>query len=76
MATQQQLLSLVEAVEKATGYRPHKTTVTRWCILGSRGSKLHSVILGGRRLTTVQDVKDFMAATTAGRESQGEPCAN
>ncbi len=58
-------LPLVEAVDKATGRRPHLSTCLRWCTRGSRGVRLESRVLGGRRLTTVSKVLAYMDATTA-----------
>ncbi len=57
-------LPLKEAVYKATGTRPHLATIHRWCMKGSRGVKLESRVLGGRRLTTVDAVERFMNNVT------------
>ncbi len=61
-----QLMPLVEAVQKATGYRPHLSTVLRWCLRPNRfGIVLESVVVGGRRLTSVAAVAAYNAANTA-----------
>jgi hypothetical protein len=59
-------LPLVDAVEQATGRRPHLCTALRWCTKPNRfGIQLESRVLGGRRLTTVASVLTYMEATTA-----------
>ena len=63
--TNEILLPLIQAVEQATGRRPHLSTCLRWCTRGSRGVRLSSRVLGGRRLTTVTAVLAYMDATTA-----------
>jgi hypothetical protein len=63
--TNETLLPLVDAVEQATGRRPHLSTCLRWCTRGSRGVRLESRVLGGRRLTSVPAVHRYMDATTA-----------
>lgn len=62
--TNETLLPLVDAVEQATGRRPHLSTCLRWCTRGSRGVRLESRVLGGRRLTSVPAVHRYMDATT------------
>ena len=62
------LLPLVEAVETVTGQRIHLSTVLRWAQQGRRGHRLQSWVLGARRMTTEQAVRDFIAATTQASE--------
>lgn len=57
---EQTFMPLCKAIEQASGFRPHLTTALRWCTRGARGRKLRSVLLGGRRMTTVEAVLDFM----------------
>jgi hypothetical protein len=59
------LLPLVQAVEQATGRRPHLSTVIRWTTKGSSGVKLESLVLGGRRFTTVENVLSYLRDVTA-----------
>ena len=66
--TDEKLHSLVEAVEKATGRRPHLSTCIRWCLRPSSGIRLESIILGGRRLTSEQAVIRYMEAITAAKD--------
>lgn len=56
----QKLLPLIVAVEAAIGHRPHISTVIRWTTKGARGRVLASTMVGGRRFTTVADVRDFI----------------
>lgn len=59
-------LPLVEAVQKETGYRPHLSTVLRWCLKPNRyGNILESWMVGGRRMTSVDAVQRYNAANTA-----------
>ena len=58
------LLPVPSAIEKATGYRPHPTTCTRWTRKGVRGVKLETVQVGGRPRTTEQAVLDFIRRQT------------
>jgi hypothetical protein len=58
--SEENYLPLVSAVEKATGHRPHLSTILRWCTKGARGRKLASAVIGGRRMTTVAAVREFI----------------
>ena len=64
MSDDEKLQPLVQAVEAATGHRPHLATVLRWCQNGSHGVFLESKMLAGRRLTTVEFVNKFVADCT------------
>lgn len=73
MQIQDQLLPLVTAVEQATGLRPHLSTCLRWCTRGSKGIRLESWIVGGRRYTTVLAVRRYRDAVTSASEKTGRP---
>ncbi|MDG2388392.1 MAG: DUF1580 domain-containing protein [Planctomycetaceae bacterium] len=61
----QELIPLVEAVQKVTGRRLHLSTVLRWCQRPNRhGLRLESWIVGGRRLTSIQAVQRYIDANT------------
>ena len=60
----EKLLPLVEAVQLATGLRPHLTTVIRWCSRGSSGVRLRTQCVGGKRFTTVLWVKEYTDKVT------------
>lgn len=57
-------LTLVKAVQEVTGTRPHLSTCIRWATYGSKGIILQTVMLGGRRLTTIKWFEQFIEATT------------
>ena len=63
MHAQNDLLPLVEAVLKATGHRPHLSTVIRWRTRGSRGIRLDASLIGSRWFTTIEKVRAFVEAT-------------
>lgn len=58
------LLPLVEAVERATGLRPHLSTTIRWSTRGSAGIRLQTQVVGSRRFTTVPWVQQYIHAVT------------
>ena len=62
------LLPLVDAVEKATGQRPHLSTCLRWCSRGSAGVRLECRVLGGRRMTSTEAVLRYVDAVTAAKD--------
>jgi len=64
MKENKKLLPLLKAVESATGVRPHLSTVIRWVTKGTRGVRLEAVMLGGRRMTTVENVERFVDASS------------
>lgn len=61
---------LPRAVQIATGRRPHQRTVLRWALKGVSGVKLKTVMLGGRRLCSVEQVKLFVEASTAAKDGE------
>ena len=48
-----------------SGKRIHPSTAWRWVLRGIRGIKLESVLIGGRRHTSLEKLDAFFAATTA-----------
>lgn len=51
---------------RATGRRPDKTTLYRWCLRGVQGTKLEHIRLGDRILTSSQAITRFIEARSAG----------
>lgn len=47
---------------RATGRRPDKTTIYRWCLKGVAGVKLEHIRLGDRILTSRQAITRFIMA--------------
>lgn len=63
---QERLISFNQAAELLpTGMRPDFSTWWRWSRRGWRGIKLETVRVGKRRLTSVEAMQRFIAATTA-----------
>lgn len=61
------LMHMVDAIEHVTGRRPNLSTVWRWSVHGCGGIRLETVVLGGKRLTTIEMVEAFVKATTDAR---------
>lgn len=57
-------LSLSQAAALLPG-RPHISSLHRWRQRGCRGAKLRTCLVGGRRYTTEEWLRDFISATTA-----------
>ena len=58
-------IPLVDAVEAETGWRPHLSTVLRWCQRRNQyGIKLESWLIGGRRVTSVEAVRRYNERNT------------
>lgn len=59
------LKRLLDAVEEATGRRPHISTAIRWRTRGCRGIRLDAVMIGNQWFTTPDAVRAFAEATTS-----------
>jgi len=55
----EQLRLLTEAPRDIPG-RPHISTVIRWSSKGIRGGHLETVLIGGRRFTSVEAIARFI----------------
>jgi hypothetical protein len=64
MHTSPKYLPIPTAVEEKTGYRPHPVTCWRWSKKGIAGVKLQTWMIGGRRLTTLEAVQQFIDSQT------------
>lgn len=51
---------------------PHVATLWRWATRGTRGVRLASWTVGGRRVTTPQAVEDFLRALNADADREAE----
>jgi len=69
VAPGEQLLPVATVAEKLTGQRPHPTTVCRWCGKGASGVALPSLIVGGKRMTSVDAFKQWLQAVTLRRNA-------
>ena len=61
--SEETLIPPIKAFEIVTGLRPHPSTINRWCTR-IRGTRLRSWVVGGRRLTTIAEVRKFIDART------------
>lgn len=59
----EQLLTLSEAANTLPS-RPHSSTIHRWRLRGIRGQRLETLLIGGRRYTSVEALGRFFARTT------------
>lgn len=63
------LVSLVTAIEKATGVRPRSGNAIRWVKYGVSGVRLKAWRLGGRYVSNTDSVNEFVSRVTAMRNS-------
>ena len=65
----QKLLNICEAIHSVTGRRPNLSTGWRWASKGCRGIRLRTAVLGGKMLTSIEWVEEFIQATTEARNA-------
>lgn len=58
------IISIAEAPRHIPG-RPSLATVWRWVLNGTRAGKLDSILIGGRRFTSVEAIQRFADKSTA-----------
>lgn len=58
-------LPVGDAVELEIGMRPHPVTISRWCNQGLRGRRLESLLVCGRRMTSLEAVRRFVVGAEA-----------
>ncbi len=63
------LYPVAKAAEMNTGTRPHPTTVCRWCRKGASGIPLPSLIVSGRRMTSLEAHAQWLRDVTERRNS-------
>lgn len=56
-------ITFLEAARKIPG-RPHQNTIRRWADRGHRGVVLESWRVGNKRVTTIEAIDRFIAATS------------
>jgi len=61
--TSEQMIPFQKASSHVPG-RPHISTLHRWRSRGARGARLESLLIGGRRYTSVEAIQRFLAAGT------------
>jgi hypothetical protein len=55
------LIGLPEASRRTVG-KPNLSTLHRWRLSGCRGHRLETILIGGRRYTSLQAMERFFAA--------------
>ena len=64
------LLPVAKAAEEVSGTRPHPTTVCRWCRKGASGIQLPSLIVNGRRMTSLEAYGQWLRDVTSRRNEK------
>lgn len=70
---QEELIAVRDIPKHVPGNRPHIGTCWRWILSGTRGVKLESVLVGGRRYTSTEALERFFSATTAAASGEAIP---
>jgi len=69
----ERLRPLQEAAREIPG-RPHISTVLRWCLKGIKGGiKLETILVGGKRFTSVEAIERFVARLSAPQRPTDNP---
>jgi hypothetical protein len=55
----EQLRLLTKAADDVPG-RPHISTMIRWALRGVKGTRLETVMVGGRRFTSIEAIQRFL----------------
>ena len=63
------LSPISSAIEQVTGRRPNLSTCWRWSTKGIQNIRLETVVLGGKRMTTIAMVEAFIRSTTDARNA-------
>jgi hypothetical protein len=58
------VVPIAEAPQHIPG-RPSLATVWRWVLSGTRAGKLESILIGGRRFTSLESIQRFAQQSTA-----------
>jgi hypothetical protein len=66
-------LILLSAAAAYIPGRPHSSTLFRWWRDGSRGIKLESLLVGGRRYTSVEAIERFIQRLSSPHSEQHDP---
>ena len=53
--------------------RPHASTLIRWAMRGVRGVRLETVVIGGRRFTSLEAIQRFVARLSGERPRAVSP---
>lgn len=66
------IVSISEAPQHIPG-RPSMATVWRWVLKGTRAGKLESILIGGRRFTSLEKIQMFAEQSTAADDVDTPP---
>ena len=66
------VVSISEAPQHIPG-RPSIATVWRWVLKGTRAGKLESILIGGRRFTSLENIQMFAEQSTAMADGETPP---
>ncbi len=66
------LVTFSQAAKRLPSH-PHVSTFHRWRLVGVRGHKLETCLIGGRRYTSWESLERFAAATTAAANGELPP---
>ena len=66
------VIPIAEAPHQIPG-RPSLATVWRWVLCGTRAGKLESVLIGGRRFTSLESIQRFARQSTAAADGDTPP---
>ena len=72
ISLEESLITLTQASNRLPT-RPHVSTIWRWYTRGVRGVRLETIVIAGRRLTSIEALDRFAAATTAAADGQPAP---
>ncbi len=53
--------------------RPHTSTLLRWALRGVKGIKLETVIVGGRRFTSLEAIQRFIERLSKSEAGENSP---
>jgi hypothetical protein len=63
--TQREKLRLLAKSSPDVPGNPHPSTLVRWALRGIRGLKLETVVIGGRRYTSIEAIHRFISTLSA-----------
>ena len=66
------VVPIAEAPQHTPGH-PSLATVWRWVLNGTRAGKLESILIGGRRFTSVEAIQRFAQQSTAAADGDATP---
>ena len=65
--TEKEHLKLLSRASADVPGNPHCSTLIRWALRGVKGIKLETVVVGGRRFTSVEAIRRFIERLSVAR---------